>query len=140
MLLDTGSARHLCIISICDVSILKLGPPLMDLVATAAHATIPPSLPITTTREAISVYGRHPDGVSRSAAHDMIKQRPSLPQSKMPAVENSVADSLEVWAEDLRSLFDSARERFADIRWHSTGDTLSDAIWAHKGMIFSYAA
>ena len=73
---------------------------------------------------------------SRSAAHDLIKQRPSLSQSKMPAVENSVADSLEVWAEDLRSLFDSARERFADIRWRSTGDTLSDAIWAHKGMTY----
>lgn len=47
-----------------------------------------------------------------------------------PTVENRVNASTDLWANDLRTVFEEARDRFADISWESeTGER----VWAHKG-------
>jgi hypothetical protein len=54
-----------------------------------------------------------------------------LTLSHVPTVERRVSDSTEIWARDLRSLFEHAKERFGDVTWESEeGGT---RIWAHKG-------
>lgn len=50
----------------------------------------------------------------------------------IPTVERSVSDSTEIWARDLRSLFEHAKERFGDVTWES--EEGGERIWAHKGM------
>ena len=49
----------------------------------------------------------------------------------IPTVERRVSDSTEVWARDLRSLFEHAKERFGDVTWES--EEGGSRIWAHKG-------
>lgn len=51
--------------------------------------------------------------------------------SAFPTVENRVEASTELWARDLRSLFDHAKERFGDVSWET--DSGGDRIWGHKG-------
>ena len=50
----------------------------------------------------------------------------------IPTVERSVSESTEIWARDLRSLFEHAKERFGDVTWES--EEGGERIWAHKGM------
>jgi len=45
-------------------------------------------------------------------------------------VEALVQRSTDLWARDLRSLFEHARDRFADVSWETDN---SARIWAHKG-------
>ena len=73
-----------------------------------------------------------------AALHTMDRTA-SLSQHELPTVERTVDYSLEVWAEELRSLFESAQERFADIKWRGIEDSLNDTIWAHKGMLYPLA-
>lgn len=47
-----------------------------------------------------------------------------------PTVEARVHESTELWARDLRSLFEHARDRFADVSWETDS---GDRVWAHKG-------
>lgn len=49
----------------------------------------------------------------------------------IPSVERRVAESTEIWARDLRSLFGHARDRFGDVSWES--EEGGERIWAHKG-------
>jgi hypothetical protein len=49
----------------------------------------------------------------------------------IPSVENRVSASTEIWARDLRSLFEHAKERFGDVSWES--EEGGERIWAHKG-------
>lgn len=71
------------------------------------------------------------------------QQRPLRPLSSLsiggrgydgpiPSVERRVSESTEIWARDLRSLFEHARERFGDVTWES--EEGGERIWAHKGM------
>jgi hypothetical protein len=47
------------------------------------------------------------------------------------SVERRVTESTEIWARDLRSLFEHAKERFGDVTWES--EEGGERIWAHKG-------
>jgi hypothetical protein len=49
------------------------------------------------------------------------------------SVERRVSDSTEIWARDLRSLFEHAKERFGDVTWES--EEGGERIWAHKGRL-----
>jgi hypothetical protein len=42
-----------------------------------------------------------------------------------------VAESTEVWARDLRAVFEHAKERFGDVSWESEDG--GERIWGHKG-------
>lgn len=48
-----------------------------------------------------------------------------------PTIEDRVQQSTELWARDLRQLFEDARDRFSDVSWET--DT-GDRVWAHKGV------
>lgn len=61
------------------------------------------------------------------------RQLPTL--SPIPTVERRVSDSTEIWARDLRSLFEHAKERFGDVTWES--EEGGSRIWAHKGIVIS---
>jgi len=63
----------------------------------------------------------------REKQHDT----PLLPD--FPSVEERVAESTEIWARDLRSLFEHAKERFGDVSWESEDDEDGSRIWGHKG-------
>jgi hypothetical protein len=64
----------------------------------------------------------------------MTKRRPqSIPLlPDLPSVEYRVAQSTEIWARDLRALFEHAKDRFGDVTWESEGD---GRIWGHKGAL-----
>jgi hypothetical protein len=49
------------------------------------------------------------------------------------SVERRVTESTEIWARDLRSLFEHAKERFGDVTWES--EEGGERIWAHKGRL-----
>lgn len=43
--------------------------------------------------------------------------------------------STEIWARDLRSLFEHAKARFGDVSWES--EEGGERIWAHKGELIA---
>jgi hypothetical protein len=56
---------------------------------------------------------------------------------QIPTVEQRVSESTEIWAKELRSLFDRAKDRFGDVSWESEETreyVANDRIWGHKGM------
>lgn len=57
--------------------------------------------------------------------------------SQIASVEDSVESSTEIWARDLQSLFQHAKDRFADVSWETEDG--GDRIWGHKGA-FSVSA
>ena len=65
----------------------------------------------------------------------MTRRRPQHipPLPDFPSVEQCVAESTEIWARDLRSLFEHAKERFGDVSWESEGSEDVQRIWGHKG-------
>lgn len=78
-------------------------------------------------------------GAQRSAPLSAVKpamRRPPDSASSASAltpfssVEECVHQSTELWARDLRSLFEHAVDRFADVSWETDS---GDRIWAHKG-------
>jgi hypothetical protein len=76
-----------------------------------------------------------PDPVTASL-RDKIIDLPSGPggpsaSDSLPSVEERVAESTEVWARDLRAVFEHARERFGDVTWESEDG--GARIWGHKG-------
>jgi hypothetical protein len=72
-----------------------------------------------------------------SAAAGPSKPRPAgassttSPSASFPTVEDGVAESTEVWARDLRAVFEHAKERFGDVSWESEDG--GERIWGHKG-------
>ncbi len=50
-----------------------------------------------------------------------------------PSVEDRVAESTEIWARDLRALFEHAKERFGDVSWESENLGEEGRVWGHKG-------
>ncbi|ORY22450.1 hypothetical protein BCR39DRAFT_551657 [Naematelia encephala] len=54
-----------------------------------------------------------------------------------PSVERRVSESTDVWARDLRSVFEHAKDRFGDVSWES--EEGSERIWGHKAMIYARA-
>ena len=65
----------------------------------------------------------------------MIRRRQPIasPIPSIPSVEARVSESTEIWARDLRGLFEHAKERFGDVSWESEGDGDAERIWGHKG-------
>ncbi|ORX34351.1 hypothetical protein BD324DRAFT_583444 [Kockovaella imperatae] len=58
----------------------------------------------------------------------------------IPCVEERVAESLSVWAKELRALFDHAKERFGDVTWENEDDSSGRSrIWGHKAVIYARA-
>nr|XP_031861873.1 uncharacterized protein CI109_002702 [Kwoniella shandongensis]KAA5528945.1 hypothetical protein CI109_002702 [Kwoniella shandongensis] len=54
-----------------------------------------------------------------------------------PTVEVSINRSIQVWATDLRSLYENAKDRFGDVSWvDSMG---GDKIWGHKAVVYARA-
>ena len=63
----------------------------------------------------------------------------SVSSEAFPTVEDRVETSTEVWAKDLRGLFELAKERFGDVSWEgeedvNVGPGRSVRVWGHKGM------
>lgn len=79
----------------------------------------------------IPVNNHHPRPLSSMT----IGSRGLYNTDPIPSVERSVSDSTDIWARDLRSLFEHAKERFGDVTWES--DEGGERIWAHKGMSMS---
>ncbi|EIW68712.1 hypothetical protein TREMEDRAFT_12167, partial [Tremella mesenterica DSM 1558] len=52
-------------------------------------------------------------------------------------VEDSVAVSTDIWARDLRALFEHAKDRFGDVSWESEDG--GERIWGHKAVIYARA-
>ena len=55
-----------------------------------------------------------------------------------PALLEATARSTVLWQDDLRSLFEQAKDRFPDVVWELTDDddgdsTGTDEVWGHKG-------
>lgn len=46
-------------------------------------------------------------------------------------VEAAVSDSTELWARDLKALFEHAKDRFGDVSWET--ELGGERIWGHKG-------
>lgn len=67
------------------------------------------------------------------ATNRQTAQTTTIPSTLDPivSVERRVSDSTEIWARDLRSLFEHAKERFGDVTWES--EEGGERIWAHKG-------
>jgi hypothetical protein len=55
---------------------------------------------------------------------------PVGPPTPFPHVDERVHQSIQLWARDLRTLFDEARDRFSDVSWETDA---GDRVWAHKG-------
>ena len=53
---------------------------------------------------------------------------------EFPSVERKVSESTELWARDLQSLFEHAKDRFGDVSWESEDVENGDKIWGHKGL------
>lgn len=53
----------------------------------------------------------------------------------IPSVEDRVESSTDIWARDLRALFEHAKERFGDVCWENEDDFmgLGERVWGHKG-------
>lgn len=49
-----------------------------------------------------------------------------------PTIEDRVTQSTELWARDLRRLFEDARQLFSDVSWETD---IGDRVWAHKGAL-----
>ncbi|WRT65051.1 uncharacterized protein IL334_001993 [Kwoniella shivajii] len=47
-----------------------------------------------------------------------------------PSVEESIIESTDIWAKNLKSLFHLAADRFGDVSWECAG--LPEKIWGHK--------
>lgn len=64
-----------------------------------------------------------------------MRRRPqsTLQLPNFPSVESRVSESTEIWARDLRSLFEHAKDRFGDVSWESEEVEDADRIWGHKG-------
>jgi hypothetical protein len=63
--------------------------------------------------------------------------RPALSLNiHVPTVEQRVSESTEIWARELRALFEHAKERFGDVSWESE-DGLGDRVWGHKGELYT---
>ena len=75
---------------------------------------------------------------------------PSAGLPTLLPLSTPIAHSSDVWTSDLRTLFESAKDRFGDVSWEvggqdeddddelesdaeSTGEAHSDRIWGHKG-------
>ncbi|RXK42234.1 hypothetical protein M231_00592 [Tremella mesenterica] len=56
---------------------------------------------------------------------------------RIPTVEDSVAVSTDIWARDLRALFEHAKDRFGDVSWESEDG--GERIWGHKAVIYARA-
>lgn len=54
----------------------------------------------------------------------------ALALNQFPSVEDRVALSTNQWADDLRGIYNNARDRFSDVAWET--DT-GERIFAHKG-------
>lgn len=55
------------------------------------------------------------------------------------ALATTSAASTESWQEDLKTLFDHAKERFPDVVWELTSDFdagVQEDVWGHKGESF----
>jgi hypothetical protein len=69
-----------------------------------------------------------------STGYSHLHHNPLLPTlDPIPSVEKRVSASTEIWARDLRSLFEHAKERFGDVTWES--EEGGERIWAHKGRL-----
>lgn len=95
------------------------------------------------------INGQSPRGVDRNSndikqvnsngfgLQNALASSSRLDWDMFPSVEDRVENSTEVWARELRSLFDHAKERFGDVSWESEGDgfsgQLGDRVWGHKG-------
>ncbi|BEI95000.1 uncharacterized protein CcaverHIS019_0705810 [Cutaneotrichosporon cavernicola] len=50
-----------------------------------------------------------------------------------PTIDDRVQQSIDLWARNLRTLFDDARERFSDVSWETD---IGDRVWAHKAIVY----
>jgi hypothetical protein len=62
----------------------------------------------------------------------MTRPPPLLDISDIPTVEERVSYSTEVWARELRALFEHAKDRFGDVSWESD-EGHGARVWGHKG-------
>jgi hypothetical protein len=83
----------------------------------------------TTTSGEASGSGSGLGSSSGSASGSGARSNASSPLP-LSSVEERVQKSIDLWARDLRSLFEHARERFADVAWETESN---GRIWAHKG-------
>lgn len=50
-----------------------------------------------------------------------------------PALQESIHNSTAAWQANLKSLFDSAHDRFPDVVWELIDDDNDHEVWGHKG-------
>jgi hypothetical protein len=55
----------------------------------------------------------------------------TLTREGFASVEDRVEQSTEIWARDMKSLFEHAKDRFGDVSWET--DLGDERIWGHKG-------
>ena len=58
------------------------------------------------------------------------------PPPPPPGLKDTIANSTATWHDNLQSLFDYAKDRFADIIWELNSDSGKwiEEVWGHKGL------
>ncbi|KAI0642472.1 hypothetical protein C8Q79DRAFT_213553 [Trametes meyenii] len=58
-----------------------------------------------------------------------------------PGLQEATRNSTSNWQDDLQSLFDHAKDRFADVVWELQSDAAqgADEVWGHKAVVYARA-